>query len=93
MNSSTKQKQSYRCGKQTYGYQGVRQGDINWKTGVDIYTVLQIKQTINKDLQYSTGDSTQYPEMAYVGKEPKVEQTRVRITDSLHYPAEVNTKL
>ena len=32
MNLSTKQKQSYRCRKQTNGYQGVRGvGGINWK--------------------------------------------------------------
>ena len=43
INLFTKQKQSYRCRKQTYGYQGVRVGGINWKIGMDIYTLLCIK--------------------------------------------------
>ena len=29
--------------KQTYGYQGVRWGGINWKIGIDIHTLLYIK--------------------------------------------------
>ena len=33
----------YRCKKQTYGYQRVREGDINWEIGIDIYTLLYIK--------------------------------------------------
>ena len=41
MNIFTKQKQSHRCGKQTYGYQGW--GRINWEIGIDIYTLLYIK--------------------------------------------------
>ena len=40
-------------------------------TGIDIYTVLYIKKITNKGLHYSIGNSTQYPVMAYVGKEPK----------------------
>ena len=43
MNLSTKQKESYRSRKQTYGYQGVRGGGINWKIGIDINTLLYIK--------------------------------------------------
>ena len=74
MNLSTKQKQSYRCREQTYGYQGVRAGGgINWETGNGIYTLLYIKQITNKDLLYSTGNSTQYSVMAYMGKESKKE--------------------
>ena len=73
MNLSTKQKWSYRCRKQTYGYQGVRGGGINWEIGIDIYTLLYIKQISNKDLLYSTGNSTQYSVMAYMEKESKKE--------------------
>ena len=73
MNLFTKQKQSYRCRKQTYGYQGVRGGGINWETGIDIYTVLYRKYITNKDLLYSTGNSTQYCVMTYMGKESKKE--------------------
>ena len=74
MNLFTKQKQNHRCRKQTYSYQGVRGGArINWEIGTDIYTLLYIKQITNKDLVYSTGKSTQYSVMAYMGKESKKE--------------------
>ena len=44
MNLFTKQKQSYRCRKQIYGYRGVTAGGgINWEIGIDIYTLLYIK--------------------------------------------------
>ena len=48
-------------------------GGINWEIGIDIYTPLYIKYISNKDLLYSTGKSTQYPVMAYIGKESKKE--------------------
>ena len=35
------------------------------------YTLLYIKQITNKNLLYSTGSSTQYSVMAYMGKESK----------------------
>ena len=35
----------------------------------DIHTLLHIKQITNKNLLYSTGNSTQYSVMAYMGKE------------------------
>ena len=44
-------------------------GEINWEIGIDIYTLLYIKQITNKNPLYSTGDSTQYSIMAYMGKE------------------------
>ena len=37
---------------------GVRGEGINWETGIDIYTLLYVKQITNKDLLYSTGNST-----------------------------------
>ena len=43
-------------------------GEINWETGIDIYTPLYIKQITNKDLLYGTGNSSQYSVMAYMGK-------------------------
>ena len=67
-NISTKQKQNYRYRKQTYGYQGV---GINWEFGIDIYILLYIKQINRKNLLHSTGNSTQYSVMAYMGKESK----------------------
>ena len=33
-------------------------GGINWEIGIDIYTLLYIKQITNKGLLYSTGNST-----------------------------------
>ena len=52
---------------------GVRGGGINWEIGTDIYTLLYIKEITNKDLLYSTGNSTQYSVMVYMGKESKKE--------------------
>ena len=46
MNLSTIQNRntSYRCRKQTYGYQGVRVGEgINWELGINIYPLLYRK--------------------------------------------------
>ena len=48
-------------------------GGINWEIGIDIYTLLYTKQITNKDLLYSTGNSTQYSVMAYMRKESKKE--------------------
>ena len=48
---------------------GKRGRGINWEIGIDVYTLLYIKQITNKDLQYSTGNSTQYSVMTYMGKE------------------------
>ena len=45
---------------------------IPYKEG-DMYTLLYIKQITNKDLLYSTGNSTQYSVMIYMGKESKKE--------------------
>ena len=42
-----------------------------WEIGMDIYTLLYIKKITNKDLLYSTGNSTQYSVMVYMGKESK----------------------
>ena len=45
-------------------------GRINWETGIDIYMLLSIKLTTNKDLLYSTRNSIQYSVMDY--KEKKI---------------------
>ena len=52
---------------------------INWEIVIDIYTLLYIKQITNKNLLYSTGNSTQYAAMTYVGKESKKEWIYVYI--------------
>ena len=36
---------------------------------MDIYTLLYIKEITDKDLLYNTGNSSQYCEVAYIGKE------------------------
>ena len=43
-----------------YGYQGIREGGINWEIRIDMYTVLLIytKQITNKDVQYNTGGAS-----------------------------------
>ena len=42
---------------------------MNWETGVDIYTILYVKQITNKNLLYRTGSATQYSVMPYIGKQ------------------------
>ena len=78
-NLLTKQKQSHRCRKQTYGYQGAWGGGINWEIGIDICTLLYTKQITNKNLLYSTGNSTQYSVMTYMGIESKKEWIYVHV--------------
>ena len=34
------------------------EGGINWEIGADIHTLLHIKEITNKNLLYSTGNST-----------------------------------
>ena len=41
--------------------------------GINIYTVLYIKQIINKDQLYSTGNSTQYSVVTYMERESEME--------------------
>ena len=50
-----------RLRERTYGYQGEGLGGgIDWEFGFDMCTLLCLKQIINKDLLYSTGNSAQY---------------------------------
>ena len=37
---------------------GVRRGGMNWETGIDIYTLLCIKEITNENLLYSPRNST-----------------------------------
>ena len=46
---------------------------IDQQFGINIYTLLYIKQITNKDLLYSTGNSTQYSVITYMGKESEKE--------------------
>ena len=96
MNLFTKQKQTHRLRKQIYGYQGIRGVGGRDKLGdwIDIYTLLCIKQITSKNLLYSTGKSTQYSVMAYMGKESKKRvDICICITNSLCCTPESNTAL
>ena len=79
MNLFTKQKKTHRCRKQTYGYQGRKGQRDKLGDGIDIYTLLYIKQITNKNLLYSTGNSTQYSVMTYMEKESKKEWIHVYV--------------
>ena len=48
-------KQRHRCREQMYGHQGGKVaggGGMNWEIGIDIYTLICIKQITNKNLLY-----------------------------------------
>ena len=47
---------------------GEKGDGINWEIGIDIYTLLYIKQITNKDTLHHTGNSSQYSVMTYTGK-------------------------
>ena len=69
MNLFTKQKKTHRLRERTYGYQGEGWGGgIDWEFGIDMYTLLYLKQITNKDLLYSTGNSAQYSVITQMGK-------------------------
>ena len=70
-NLYTKQKQTHRHRKQTYSYQRGKGGwgGINQEFGINIYTLLYMKQITKKDLLYSTGNYTKYFVITYKGKE------------------------
>ena len=69
---------------------GKKGGRIKWEIGIDMYTLLCIKQITNENL-YSTGNS---PVMTYMGKESKKSvDICICITDSLCCTPETNTTL
>ena len=56
------------------------------------YSQLYIRQVTNKNLLYSTGNSTQYSVKAYMGKESK-RQVGICLINSLCCTPETNTTL
>ena len=52
---------------------GKAEGGMNWEIGIDIYILICIKWIINKDLLYSTGNSSQYSVITYMEKESEKE--------------------
>ena len=67
----TKQEQGHQRRKQIYGYLEGEEGEKNWKTGIDKYTLLYIYviQITNKGLLNGTGNPTPDSVTACVGKE------------------------
>ena len=61
-NLFTKQKQTQRFQNQTV------MGGINCEVGINIYTLLCMEWMSNKDQMQSTGKSTQYSVVTYMGK-------------------------
>ena len=64
---------------------------INLEVGIDIYTLLYIKQITNKDLLYSTVvlySTTQYSVMTYSGKESKKEWIYVYV-ELIHFAVQL----
>ena len=69
MNLLAKQKETHRLGKQTYGCragQRVVKGMVR-ESGTFMYTLLYSKWMTNKDLLYSTWNSTQCYVAAWLG--------------------------
>ena len=56
-----------------------RERGLHWEIGIDIYILLYIKHITDKDLLYSTGNSTQYPVVTYRGKGSEKEQMYVYV--------------
>ena len=73
----------------TYGCQGEGwKGEIDWEFGININTLLYLKQIANKDLLHSTGTP-----FLNGKKELKRIDTCIRITESLCCIPETNTTL
>ena len=77
MDLFTKQKQSHKSRKQTYGWQS--EGGRNEKIRTAISTPVYKKQITNKDLMYSTENYIQYSVMTYIGKESEKQWIHVLI--------------
>ena len=52
---------------------------INWELGINMYTLLYIKQITSKDLWYNIGNYIQYFVITYKGKEFEKEYTDTHI--------------
>ena len=84
--------QSHRCRKQSFSYQegkGERDKLGDW----DCCIHTTIYKIYNKDLLYTTGNSTQYSIMIYTGEECKAEGIYVDASDSLCWTPETTTTL
>ena len=57
----------------------IYEGGIFQEFGINIYILLYIKQIINKDILYITGNSTQYSVITYMSKESEKEWIHVYV--------------
>ena len=73
MNLFTKQKQTDIENKLMFTKGVMLGGGVNQEFRINIHTLLYIRQTTNKDLLYSTGNSTQYSVITYMRKESEKE--------------------
>ena len=65
---------------------------MDWEFGIGICTLWYTKWMVNRDLLYSTKNSTQYSVMTCMGKESEKEWiTCVCIIESLGYTGEIKT--
>ena len=83
MNIFTKQKQSYRDGKQIYGYQRGKRRGIKQEQGINRYTLLYIKQENNRNLLCSARNYIQYLLVTFNGKVSEKEKMSVYIYTDL----------
>ena len=68
MNLFTKQKETHRLREPIYSYgAGAGSEGIVSESGMDMHTLLYLKEVANKDLLYSTGNSAQYHVAAWAG--------------------------
>ena len=79
MHVFTKQKQIHKHRKYLITKGDSGRGEINQKIGVDIYTLLYVKQVNSKDLLYGTGNGIQNLVITYNGKESEKVYTYIYI--------------
>ena len=75
MNLFTKQKQTDIENKLMFTKGVMLGGGVNQEFRINIHTLLYIRQITNKNLLYSTGNSTQYSVITYMRKESEKEWT------------------
>lgn len=56
-------------------------GGVSQESGINLHALLYIKQKTNKDLQDSTGSSTQHAVMACTGKQPRCPASETRLPE------------
>ena len=75
--TTIKQIQTHRHRKQIYQREK-EVGEINQEFGVNMYTLLYVKQINNNDLLYSTGNCIKYLVITYNGKNPEKEYKYIK---------------